>query len=262
MERVFAEQQTSRVLAKGRLVRRLTLAMCYLDQPKMAERQFQTWASYPAEVKSRLTCIMVDDGSENYPLADVPRPDGLPDLRLYRIGTRVPWGWPRGHNLAILEAHDGWVLLTDLDHQLDADQAERALTVPLRSGCAYKPARRRADTMGRWKPHNDTVLIERDLYWKAGGKTLAFLGHYGTSSIWSRRLAMFAPIVETDAFYQVVWNLAGENLGDIPDAGVAGLGRKGSAYHVSRNPELAPLTKTAHLQAPENPMDFPWERLL
>lgn len=243
-------------------MRRLTLAMCYLDQPKMAERQFQTWASYPAEVKSRLTCIMVDDGSENYPLAEVQRPDGLPDLRLYRIGTRVPWGWPRGHNLALLEAHDGWVLLTDLDHQLDADQVERVLTVPLRSGCVYQPARRKAPGLEPHKRHADTYLLERAVYWKAGGTSLKFLGWYGCSSVFRNRLRMFAPIVETDAFYQVVWNLAGENLGDIPDAGVAGLGRKGSSHHVSRSPELAALKKTAHLQAPENPMDFPWERLL
>lgn len=242
-------------------MRRLTLALSYYDQPVMLGRQFDTWASYPPELRERISFIVVDDGSPTYPAEDVVRAARV-SLNLYRIDIDKRWGWPMARNLAMHEAPEGWVLLTDIDHVLPADQAEVALSVPLREGCAYLPARRKPDG-SPWKRHQDSYLLERSTFWRTGGYDLRFVGWYGTSSIFRKRLGMMTPPVETDAFYQTVYNLGGENLADIPDAGVSGMGRKGSEHHVSRCPELAPLKKTAHLHPPPgDPLAFPWHRVV
>lgn len=243
-------------------MRNLTLALSYYDQPQILARQIETWLNYPPDVRERMTFFVVDDGSPLFPPAIPANQLAGCDLRLYRIDRDVRWGWPQARNLAMHEAPDGWVLMTDIDHVLPADQAEVALSVPLREGCAYLPARRKPDG-SPWKRHQDSFLLERSTFWRTGGYDLRFVGWYGTSSIFRNRLAMMTPLVETDAFHQVVYNLGGENLADIPDAGVSGMGRKGSEHHVSRCPELAPLKKTAHLTAPEgDPLAFPWHRVV
>jgi hypothetical protein len=211
-------------------------------------------------VKSALSIIVVDDCSRETAAIDVPRPEGLPPLRIYRIGVWKDWGWPMCRSLGMSEAPDGWCLLTDLDHVLDAENAAKVLAAPLDEKCAYRPARQKPNGEP-YKPHNDTFCLTRETFWKTGGYSLKYLGWYGTSSIFSRRLHMLASVHITDAFTLTVFNLNGEDIGGIAGAGTTGMGRKGSDHHVSRSP-FAHETKTAHLNAPTGVLDFPWTRQL
>jgi hypothetical protein len=181
-------------------------------------------------------------------------------LQIFRIGVWKDWGWPMARNLGMHEAQDGWCLLTDLDHVLTADNVAKLLAAPLDENCAYKPSRVKPNGEP-WKVHNDTYLLTRETFWKTGGCSLKYLGWYGTSSIFSRRLHMLANVHITDTFKLTVFNLGGEDIGGIAGAGTTGMGRKGSDHHVSRSP-FAHETKTAHLTAPVGVLDFPWERQL
>jgi hypothetical protein len=226
----------------------------------MLAHQYATWAAYPDEVKAALSIIIVDDCSRETPAIAVPRPVGLPPLRIYRIGVWKDWGWPMCRSLGMSEAADGWCLLTDLDHVLDAENAAKLLAADLDEDCAYRPHRVKPNGES-WKPHNDTYLLTRKTFWKTGGYSLKYLGWYGTSSIFSRRLHMLANVHITGAFKLTVFNLGGEDIGGIAGAGTTGMGRKGSDHHVSRSP-FAHETKSAHLTAPVGVLDFPWSRQL
>jgi hypothetical protein len=233
----------------------LTLVYSYCDQPEMLARQYQEWHNYPPGV----FIIIVDDCSKGVAAVDVPRPAGLPDLEIYRIGVWKDWGWPMARNLGMEHADEGWCLLTDLDHVLTVENARKLLAMPKDPKRAYKPARRKPDGKP-YRAHNDTWLLTREMFWRTGGVRLRFLGWYGTSSCWTRRLEMFARPTLTDAFELTVFNLAGEDLGGIA-AGTIGMGRKGSSHHVSNSP-FAGETKTAHLTVEADPLAFPWSRAL
>lgn len=239
----------------------ITLVMAYYDQPSMLAEQYRVWSGYPADVKQQLSIIIVDDCSPNHPAHEVDRPHGLPlDLSIHRVLVDKRWGWPMARNLGLHEAAAGWVLLTDLDHVLTAEDAAKLLAMPGDPAKAYKPARRKPDGTPH-RAHNDTWLLTREMFWRTGGVRLRFLGFYGTSSCWTRRLQMFAAPTLTDAFELIVYNLNGEDIGGIEGAGVRGMGRKGSSDHVSNSP-FAHETKTAHLTAETEPLAFPWKRML
>jgi hypothetical protein len=237
----------------------VTLVYSYCSQEQMLAHQYATWAAYPDELKRQLFIIIVDDCSKGVAAVDVPRPAGLPDLEIYRVGVWKDWGWPMARNLGMHQAPDGPCLLTDLDHVLPAGEAAKLLGMDIGDNAAYRPARQKPN--GDWvKPHNDTFYLHRGTFWKTGGCSLRYLGWYGTSSIFSKRLAIFAKAYITDAFTLTVFNLAGEDLAGIK-AGTTGMGRKGSSHHVSKSP-FAHETKSAHLTAPTGVLDFPWTRQL
>lgn len=238
----------------------VTLVYSYCDQKLMLAHQYATWAAYPQEVKDCIRIILVDDCSRETKAVAVPRPGGLPSLSMFHVDTWAEWGWPLARNAGMNEAPDGWCLLTDLDHVLDAENAAKLLAMEASPKRAYRPHRRKPNGES-YRPHNDTWLLTREMFWKAGGCSLKFLGYYGTSSIFTRRLRMFAEDTITDTFALTVYNLGGEDIGGIPGAGVRGMGRKGSDHHVSRSP-LAHLTATAHLTAPADPLAFPYSRVL
>lgn len=239
----------------------ITLVYSYYDQKPMLQEQYRVWSGYPADIKRHLSIILVDDCSPNHPAHEVERPHGLPiDLSIHRVLVDKRWGWPKARNLGVHEAADGWCLVTDMDHVVTAENMVKLLGMGANGSTVYRPVRVKPNGEP-YKRHNDTYLITRELFWKTGGYTLQFVGWYGTSSIFTRRLELFAPILTTEAFTLTVYNLGGEDIGPIKGAGVTGMGRKGSEHHVSRSP-LAHLTKTAHLTAPVAPLDFPHARML
>jgi hypothetical protein len=241
-------------------MRPITLVYSYCSQEHMLAHQYATWAAYPDEAKAGVSIIIVDDCSRETPAIAVPRPVGLPPLEIYRVGIWKDWGWPMARNLGMHHAPEGVCLLTDLDHVLSADEVVKLAGMDVADGVAYRPTRQKPNGES-YKPHNDTFALTRKTFWKTGGYSLKYLGWYGTSSIFSRRLHMLADVHITDTFKLTVFNLGGEDIGGIAGAGTTGMGRKGSDHHVSRSP-FAHETKTAHLTAPVGVLDFPWERQL
>lgn len=173
--------------------------MPYYENPGMLALQFANWRAWTGKHRNRLEVIIVDDGSPESPAANVPRPPGLPALRIYRVTEDRPW-WQNGaRNIGAHEARDGWMLLTDMDHMLEPGPAAELFRLldkgRLDPGTAYMLGRIEADTRrptlgadGRPKPHPNSFIMTRETFWRAGGYDERTAGHYGTDRIFRDRL--------------------------------------------------------------------------
>lgn len=167
-------------------MRALSICIPYYRNPGMLAEQYRVWSGYPDALKSRVEVVLVDDGSPDEAALDVPRPDGLPDLRIYRVMEDRPWHQHGARNLAADRAGHPWLLLTDMDHVLPAASLAALLDVKEKAAI-YTLARLDAPHMrpmlgkdGRPKPHPNSFAMTRDLYWRIGGYDERLCGVYGT----------------------------------------------------------------------------------
>lgn len=175
----------------------LTLVIPYYRNPGMLSIQLQGWASWADKRKARTRIILVDDGSPE-PAADVLRPNGLPELQIYRVKEDRSWHQHAARNLGAHVADEGWLLLTDMDHVL-TDKAARALFKRMDRGeldenTIYMLDRVEADTgkptlteRGGRKPHPNSFVLTRALYWRIGGYDEDYCGIYGTDGLFKER---------------------------------------------------------------------------
>ena len=257
----------------------ITVAMPFYRNQGMLRLHLETWASYAPEVLDRLRFIIVDDGSPE-PAEPVIRdaiggcagnmavklarigkigghifPSG--QISLYRVEIDRPWAWDCARNIAMHHAPDGWCLLTDIDHLLTAENAARLVYTPLKPGRFYTPGRRRAVDGEPYKPHPNSFVLERSLFWDAGGYDEDFTGVYGKDSIWNRQLDM---VGQRREWPELELLLYGREV--LPDASTSTLGRKGSEYDVALDPALSKRKKMAHLVKPTSHMRLPFHRVL
>lgn len=176
----------------------LTLVIPYYENPQaLAQLQYAGWLEWPEKQKERLKVILVDDGSENAPAATVARPDGLPELEIYRVLENRPWHQHGARNLGAHVAPDGWLLLTDMDHVLTAKSAGKIFKAldnkSLDERRIYMMDRVEADTglptrkNGIPKPHPNSFVVTRNLYWRIGGYDEDYCGVYGTDGLFKER---------------------------------------------------------------------------
>lgn len=156
--------------------------MAYYSNPAMLRRQFAEWTAYPEAIRRHLEVIIVDDGSPTGRAIDVPRPEGLPALRIYAMREDVRWGQDRCRNLAAAEAAHPWLLLTDMDHVPTQALMERVVGGKLKANNVYKFARVSAPNLQPYKPHPNSWLMTRARYDEAGGYDERFCGWYGTDA--------------------------------------------------------------------------------
>jgi hypothetical protein len=243
-------------------MRFLSLVMPYYDNPWQLARQYLRWSAYRLENKARLEIVLVDDGSPRWPALDVPRPPGLPPLRLYRVLVDKPWHQHGARNLGADQARGPWLLLTDMDHELPEASLE-ALLARSNRGVIYtfgrldaphlKPTRR---PDGSLKPHPNSFAMTKALFWQIGGYDETFCGIYGTDGMFRKRAFALA---------------AEEHLADAPlirvprelvaDASTTTLKRKDGRELRAR--EIRRAEKEARGEADRIvTLNFPWERVL
>lgn len=173
----------------------LSLCLPFYRNPLMLAEQFRVWSAYPEDLKAQIEIVLVDDGSPE-PALEVPRPDGLPPLRIYRVLKDIPWHQHGARNLAAKEAAGPWLLLTDMDHVVPAESLRDLFTVLACAGRAdvFTFFRRDAphgvpttDGRGQLKPHVNTFALRKDHFWKVGGYDEDCVG-YGTDGYFRARL--------------------------------------------------------------------------
>lgn len=173
-----------------------TLIIPYYRNPNMLRMQLETIANY----SDRIKVIVVDDGSPE-PAEDVIAPSE--NLELYRIDVDIPWNRGGARNLGAHMAQTDWIVHVDIDHLLPADCAAELLNKSLDPRCWYRFPRyrlgkadetRRKDAIpddqefGQIKPHMDSYLCTRQLYWKAGGYDEDYSGCLGGGTPFTKML--------------------------------------------------------------------------
>jgi hypothetical protein len=226
--------------------------------------QMATWASWPEAVKERIGIIVVDDGSPE-PAINVPRPTGLPELSIYRVIEDRPWHQHGARNLGAHVAPDGWLLLTDMDHVLTGENAEQLLKRLHRmdEGSVFTLNRVEADTGeqtlgldGRPKPHPNSFVLTRELYWRVGGYDEDYCGVYGTDGLFRQRAFH---VGKREHLKRVALTRYWRGL--VPDASTTTLLRK-----EGRDPGAKKAIARAKWERGEEhlikTLDFEWERVL
>lgn len=173
----------------------------------MLAEQARIWNTYPEGVR----LVVVDDGSPE-PAEPIIREHATPELlsrlALYRIGVDIPWNRGGARNLGTQEAQTDWIVHVDIDHVLPTECAERLLAFTpdpakwyrfprFRKGKAdetrNKDALPRDQDFGPIKPHVDSYLCTRDMFWKAGGYNEDFSGCLGGGTPFLAELSKLSP---------------------------------------------------------------------
>lgn len=247
--------------------REVTLIVPYYRNVGMLREQLAHWETYPAGVR----VVLVDDGSPEpaAPIVDaLASADLRTRLRVYRIAKDIPWNRGGARNLGAHVAQTPWLVHIDIDHVLPAPSARALLVASLDPARWYRFPRfrrgkadetRNKDAIGRGveygpiKPHCDSYLCLRSLYWQVGGYDENYSGCLGGGSPFLAQLALAAPValLPPAVFLEVYTRDV------VPDASDFSLSRDTREYSRRRKAqEAAGKTKAV------NPMRFEWSRLL
>ncbi len=251
----------------------ITLILPYYNSAKMLLAQLMNWMMYPKEVLDKLLVIIIDDGSPVHPAWQVIQEAGVigVNLRLYRVTVDIPWNQHGAKNLGAMEAPDGWMFMSDIDHMLPYASIKGLMERRLDPSKYYTLQRVTAvkkedgnlkydlmtDIHGKPKPHPNTFLVTRKMFWATGGYDEDYCGSYGGDGPFVR---MLERVSGGKVHFQDL-DLIRWTRDQIPDA--------------SQQPEFRERYKAEYRRRfdekgrlgtrdgkPSNPIRFPWERLI
>jgi hypothetical protein len=228
----------------------ITLVYAYFENGGMLDVHLQEWAQY--QDKQNWQAIIVDDCSKRDPAQPHLFDVGFP-IALYRISTDIPWNQNGARNLAMKHA-EGLCLLTDMDHLLTAENAAQVQALDIDKTRHYRFARELSNGKA-YKPHPNSWLLDRELYWHAGGYDETFAGWYGTDSMFREDLQHASgPAIMLD----VPLRLYGRDVQ--PDASTVDYGRKNTKYHLRGNLHMKRIMKDRNRR--RKSLNFEWARIL
>lgn len=228
-----------------------TLCLAYYENAGMLAHQLAALNALPAALRDHVSLIVVDDGSPNAP-AVLPPALGF-EARLYRMKADIPWNQDACRNLAVEQAADGWLLLTDMDHVPSVELVDRIVRGKLDPRCAYTFGRVSAPDLSPYKPHPNSWLMTRDTYRRTGGYDERYAGVYGTDGMFAKRLRAVAPV---RALAEVLIRYPREV---IADASTTTLTRK-SKENDARKDHVTRLVAASGRREPMTGLT-PWERV-
>lgn len=170
-------------------MRSFTLILPYYRNPTQLARQFKRLARLPDDVRRHLHLIVCDDGSpKEQAFTPKQRDAGLASFKLFRVEVDIPWNWLTCRNIGAYHAETGWILMTDMDHELPEVTARRIIFGDLLPENVYrfsrvdadKPDKRAPFGFQEYKPHPNTWLMTKAMYQKIGGYNERLSGNYGT----------------------------------------------------------------------------------
>lgn len=255
-----------------------TMVVPYYRNPLMLRRQLDEWKRYRPETLAEVRFVVVDDGSPEDPAAGVVTDDDVADfmslglvLDVYRIKIDIPWNRGGARNLGSHVALTPWLLHLDVDHLLPAACADELFRHKYDRAYAYRfprfrrgaaDATRMKDDLPRTqeygpvKPHIDSYLLTRELYWSTGGYDEDYSGCLGGGSPFLKRLGLLAPIMLLPDYAEGV-HLEVHTSGSVPDASDGHLSRDTTEYMRRKKGK-----ERRGDVVPRDPLRFQWEQAL
>lgn len=173
----------------------LSVNYAYYENGPMLREHLQEWGRYSDTLKARIEFNVTDDCSSRAPAYEIVREAGVPDgvnLQMFRITKKVPWNYLAARNIDAHHSRGSWLLTTDMDLMLTAENAFRLLEhidTDLSPDAYYRVERKIMPDETWYKPHPDTWLMTRKVYWKVGGNDEEFAGRYGgLDGVYKRRV--------------------------------------------------------------------------
>lgn len=233
----------------------ITVIIPYYESPKMIEKQLEVVSSYPKEYE----IVVIDDCSKKYPLKKYS------GIKSYRIDTDIAWNREGVRNLGAKVASNNTIIQIDTDHILPVKCAEELLNTKLDLKYWYRFPRfrrgkadstRKKDALpdnqeyGSIKPHIDSYLCSKSLYWKVGGYNEDYSGCLGGGGPFLKRMGMIAgpPKLLPENIYLEVYT---KHV--IRDSSVSNLSRDKAEFKRRKN-----LYGT---QKGKNPLRFNWHQI-
>lgn len=168
--------------------RPFTFIMAYYRNPTQLKRQLKHLAKLPEDIRQYLHVIITDDGSPEEQ-AEVPKKDmPLAGFKMFRVEVDIPWNWLTCRNIGAYHAETGWLLLTDIDHELPEETARRIIYGELMPENVYRFSRRDAPKLTDYKPHPNSWLLTKAMFHKIGGYDERLSGLYGSDGEWRDRV--------------------------------------------------------------------------
>ena len=204
----------------------LSLIYSYYENPGMYRRQVEEWNQYPDKIKKLISIYITDDCSVNFPLRDIKEsPEGI-EIYKFEITEKANWNLLACRNIGSYYSDKKWLLLTDIDHLVSVENIEKLMRTisknRLNDNFVYLFERIDAPFNIPYKPHNDSFMMTKSLYWKIGGYDEELSGNYGTSG---RYRARAFDIAEGNKRFQI--SLIRYPREVIADASTTGMIRKG-----------------------------------
>lgn len=166
----------------------------------MLVEQCRRLRELPADLRSHLRLIVVDDGSAILQQGETELPpmaiaathmDAGVAFELYRINVNVRWNQDAARNLAVHQAKTDWLLLVDIDH-IPVENTLRSLVNGSHDpNMVYRFARRTWEPGGlitEYHSHPNSWYMTKAFYNAIGGYDERFAGLYGTDADFKERV--------------------------------------------------------------------------
>ena len=240
----------------------LSLVYSYYENPEMYLRQVQEWNNYMGKVKKNLSIYVTDDCSVKFPLRNIEEcPKGLNEFKRYEITAKANWNWLACRNIGACYAKGDWIVLTDMDHLISAVDMGKLMKVLskniLNERFIYLFERIDAPYNLPYKPHNDSFMMTKRMYWEIGGYDEELSGNYGTSGRYRARAFSIA-----DGNERLKINLTRFPREVIPDASTVGMVRKGKGRDPNALKGIEDKKKFEGREGQIRILSFPYQEIL
>ena len=177
----------------------LTLIQTYYNEPEDLQRCINQWN----EISSEVEIILVDDGSMQYPAADIIAKNKIRDnifFSLYRVTEDIGFNSHGARNLAAKFAEGDWLLFVDIDHTIIPNDVETLITDTMlepyswyKFNTFYNDPAKKSLTLNQY-------IIDPKLYWDAGGYNESYVRYHTGDREFLEKLEKLSPEKQLEFF--------------------------------------------------------------
>ena len=170
---------------------RFTVGYTYFDEPHLLKKQIEIWKMWPKDID----IILVDDASRHSPAEDVIKEvdfkleDYQPNFRLFKVTRNLGFNGHGCRNLIAKYALTDTIAFFDIDMFMYEGDIAYMKRIMFNKDKLYKHRlyMYQNQVSNDAPGHQNSFVINKDLYWEAGGYDESFTGwHWGDKEFLDR----------------------------------------------------------------------------